>query len=261
MIHRNARRGLAILAGFACALALPPLAAQVTESPYTVAPGSLRVEMDGLRLSLDREDGAGATYNALAVASTFVTAGLAESVDVQIGADLFLRERVEYRGSRDSSSGFGDVSMRMKWTVWRDARRNAALAVMPYVKLPSGTGAVGTDAVEGGVIVPWAAGLPGGVVSGAMFRWDVVRNDAEDGYDSRWLATGYLQRHLTRALAVYGETTLQAASTGASNSAGTLGVGALLQVTRRLQLDYELQRGLNRRASAWTHVLRVNWDW
>jgi hypothetical protein len=233
----------------------------VTESPFTVAPGSLRVEMDGLRLSLDREDGTGATYNALAVASTFVTAGLAEAVDVQIGADLFLRERVEYRGSRDSSSGLGDLSMRMKWTVWRDAKRGAGLAVMPYVKLPAGSGAVGTDAVEGGVIVPWAAGLPGGVVSGAMFRWDVVRNDAENGYDSRWLATGYLQRNLTRALALYGETTLQAASTGASSTAGTLGVGALLQVTRRLQLDYELQRGLNRRAAAWTHVLRVNWDW
>jgi hypothetical protein len=60
---------------------------------------------------------------------------------------------------------------------------------------------------------------------------------------------------------LYGETTLQAAATGASSTAGTLGVGALLQVTRRLQLDYELQRGLNRRAAAWTHVLRVNWDW
>jgi len=226
-----------------------------------VAPGSLRVEMDGLRLSLDREDGAGATYNALAVASTFVTAGLTESLDVQIGAALLRRERVVYRGRRDSSSGLGDLSMRMKWTVWRDARLGAALGLMPYVKIPSGTGAVGTDAVEGGIIVPWAAGLPGGVVSGAMFRWDLVRNDDENGYDSRWLATGYLQRHLTRALALYGEATLQAASTGASNTAGTVGVGALLQVTRRIQLDYELQRGLNRRAAEWTHVLRANWDW
>lgn len=259
MIHPKAMRWRGMIA--CCALALPRLAAQVTESPYTVAPGSLRVEMDGLRLSLDREDGAGATYNALAVASTFVTAGLAESLDVQIGADLFLRERVEYRGRRDSSSGLGDLSMRMKWTVWRDARLGAALGLMPYVKIPSGSGAVGTDAVEGGIIVPWAAGLPGGVVSGAMFRWDLVRNDDENGYDSRWLATGYLQRHLTRALALYGEATLQAASTGASNTAGTVGVGALLQVTRRIQLDYELQRGVNRRASEWTHVLRANWDW
>ncbi len=247
--------------GAILSVALAPLAAQVTESPFTVRPGSLRVEMDGLRLALDREDGTGASYQALAVASTFVTAGLAEAVDVQIGADLFLRERVTYRGARDSASGLGDLSMRMKWTLWRDARAGAALAVMPYVKLPSGSGAVGSDAVEGGVLVPWAAGLPGGIVSGAMFRWDVLRNDAEDGYDSRWLATGYLQRNLTRALALYGEATLQASSTGASDTAGTIGAGALVQVTRRLQLDYELQRGVNRRASAWTHVLRVNWDW
>jgi len=248
--------------GLACwALALPPLAAQVTETPQTVAPGSLRVEMDGLRLSFDREDRAGATYQALAVASTFVTAGLTQDLDVQVGADLFLRERVEYRGARDADSGLGDVTLRMKWTVWRDARLGAAVAVMPYVKLPSGSSAVGTDAVEGGVIVPWAAGLPGGIMSGAMLQWDLVRNDAGNGYDSRWLATGYVHRHLTQALAFYGEATLRAASTGWSDSAGTLGVGALLQVTRRTQVDYELQRGLNRRASAWTHVLRVNWDW
>ncbi len=235
--------------------------AQVTESPVTVAPGRLRIEMDGLRLSLDREDGAGNRYRALAVASTLATAGLTSDLDVQIGVDLFLRERIEVRGERDSSSGLGDLSFRMKWTFWRDARLGAALAIIPYVKLPSGTGGVGSDAAEGGIILPWAAGLPGGVITGAMVRWDLVRNDDENGYDSRWLATGFVQHSLTSALTLDGEATLQAASTGLSNSAGTVGVGALLQVTKSVQLDYELQRGLNSRAAEWTHVFRVNWDW
>lgn len=238
-----------------------PFDAQVTESPRTVAPGKLLVEMDGLRFAVDREDGSGAKYSALAVASTIVSAGLTDSLDVQAGVDLFLRERVELNGQRDSHSGLGDMLFRMKWTFWRDDRREAALAMIPYVKIPSSTGGVGTDTMEGGIIFPWAAKLPGGLVTGAMFRWDLVRNDARNGYDSSWLATGFVQRNFTSALALYGEATLRTASTGTSDSAGTLGVGGLLNLTKSLQLDYELQRGLNTRAAEWTHVLRVNWGW
>jgi hypothetical protein len=40
-----------------------------------------------------------------------------------------------------------------------------------------------------------------------------------------------------------------------------VGVGAWLQVTKSVQLDCELQRGLKRRAAEWTHIFRVNVDW
>jgi hypothetical protein len=42
---------------------------------------------------------------------------------------------------------------------------------------------------------------------------------------------------------------------------GRAGAGVLLQVTKNIQLDYEIVRGLNRRATDWEHVLRVNWGW
>lgn len=226
-----------------------------------MAPGKLLIEMDALRLSGDRENGDGVKYSALAVASTLVSAGLTDFLDVQVGVDVFLRETVKFQSARDSRSGIGDLSFRMKWTFWRNEKLGAALAVIPYVKLPSSTGDVGTDSMEGGVIVPWGATLPGGITTGAMFRWDVVRNDADNGYDARWQATGFVQRSLTQALSLYGEAILLATSEGFSDSAGTVGVGGLLRVTKRVQLDYELQRGLNSRASEWTHVFRVNWEW
>src|SRR5688572_22006466 len=112
------------------------LFAQVTEAPLTVAPGKRLVEMDGLRLSVVRENGDGVKYSALAVASTLVTAGLTDSLDVQAGVDVFLRETVKFQGARDSHSGIGDLSFRMKWTFWRNEKLGAALAVIPYVKLP-----------------------------------------------------------------------------------------------------------------------------
>ena len=66
---------------------------------------------------------------------------------------------------------------------------------------------------------------------------------------------------MTGGFSVYGEGKLDAASTGLSDWAGTVGVGALWKATKRLRLDYELLRGLNRRATDWTHILRLNWEW
>jgi hypothetical protein len=233
--------------------------AQVTESPFTVPPGKVLVEMDGLKLSFDRSDGS--RFTGIGIASTLVSAGLTSFLDVQAGVDLFVKQSYRVGGARDSQSGIGDLAFRMKWTFWRNEKLGAALAAIPYVKLPSGTGGIGSDAAEGGIILPWAMQMPGGITSGAMFQWDVVRNDAENGYDAHWHATGFVQKDVTSALAFYGEATLLAHSTGASKSTGTVGVGALLQVTKSVQLDYELQRAINSRTPDWIHVLRVNWSW
>jgi hypothetical protein len=243
------------------ALAAAPLAAQVTESPHTIAPGKVRLEVDGVRLSLDRADAAGNTYDATALASTIVSAGLTRDVDIQIGFDLFLRESFTIRGRKDHHSGLGDVSFRTKWTFWRDEQRGAALALLPYIRVPTGSSAVAGKAVTGGLIVPWEMNPSPGLRTGAMFQWDVVRNDADNGYDARWHLSGFVEQTLTSAVSAYAETNFDVRSTGASDWAGQLGAGVLWRVSSRLLLDYELQRGLNRRASKWEHTWRVNWDW
>jgi hypothetical protein len=248
---------LIFLATCACAR----LAAQVTESPQTVAPGKFLVEMDGVSLAFNRADAAGNVYDATALASTVVSAGLTQDLDLQVGVDLFLRESFTSRGHEDSHSGLGALSFRTKWVFWRDKNSGQALAVLPYVRLPTGSSAVAGKAAEGGIIVPWAMDAGAGVRAGAMLQWDVVRNDADNGYDARWLLSGFVERALTGTISIYGEGTLQARSTGWSEWAGTIGAGALWRVSERLQLDYELQRGLNSRASEWTNIWRVNWEW
>lgn len=248
------------VAALACGFALVGARAQVTESPHTIKPGKILFEIDGVRLSFGRADAAGNKVDAVAVASTLVSAGLTERVDLQAGVDLFLRERYEYRGTRDSRSGIGDVALRVKWTFWHDEKRGAA-AIIPYIKLPSGTGGVGSDATTWGVIVPWEQSLGAGVTIGAMAQWDVVRNDAGNGYDSIWTGSAVARRDFTDWLGVYGEAQFAAASTGFDHWEGNVGVGVLWKPSKRLELDYEILRGLNSRASAWTHVWRVNWEW
>lgn len=240
--------------------AVTPVVAQVTESPYTIEPGKLRIEMDGLRLSFDRADPAGNKHEAVGVAETIFSVGLTQTIDLQVGANLFLHESFELGGQRSSRSGIGDVSFRTKWTFWRDDQRGAA-AVIPYVKIPTNSGGVGNDAVEGGLIFPFELKLAAGITAGAMFQWDVTRNDADDGYDSRWLLSSVVQRQLTESIAFYGEAIVEAASTGLSHWAGQVGVGSVWSLTKSLQADVEVLRGLGRRATDWTYVARLNWDW
>jgi hypothetical protein len=238
-----------------------PAAAQVTERPQTTPPGRVLMRIDGIRLSFDRSDAAGNTYDAVGVASTTLRTGLTETVDIQVGLDLFLRETIRSGGRRNSHSGLGDVALRTKWTFWRDEKAGAAAAVMPYVRFPTGSGGMGSEAVEGGVIVPWAMETGAGFKAGAMFQWDTVRNDADNGYDARWFVSGFAIRDLTQIFAIYGEATAETRSTGFSESEVNIGVGAIWRLSKKLELDYELQRGINSRAAAWTHIFRANWEW
>lgn len=245
------------------ALGLPllPLRAQFAESPITVEPGRFLAEIDGIRLSVDQPDGGGPKVTALAVASTLLTAGLTPRVDIQFGADFYVRRTIELKGFSDSRSGIGDLYFRTKWNFWRDAATGGAAAVIPYVKVPTANSLGGSKAVQGGIIVPWEIRPSSGFTAGANLGWDLVRNDADDGYDSNFTATGLAQQEITKSLTAYAEAVVTATSAGLSLWEGRAGAGLLYQLTKHVQLDYEVVRGLNRRATDWEHVLRVNWDW
>lgn len=242
-------------------LAVGRLAAQVTESPMTVAPGHFLLKMDVV--SLEFEDQASVPvdtrYSAVGVGATFVTTGLAEHVDLQLGLELFLHARLKTNGGTRSNSGIGDVYVRPKWTFWSDPGLQALAAVMPYVKLPTNSGGVGNHAAEGGIIVPWSMALDRGYRAGAQAEWAFVRNDADNGYDSRWATSLVLQGDLNPSVGLYVESTLALTSAGVSRTALTAGGGITVEATRRMQLDLAAYAGLTRGAADWNPVLRLRW--
>lgn len=244
----------------ACIALAGTLRAQFAEAPITVEPGRFLAEIDGIRFSVDQPDN-GPKVTALAVASTLLTAGLTPRVDIQVRADFYVRRTIELKGFSDARSGVGDVFFRTKWNFWRDASTGGAAAVIPYVIVPTANSLVGSKAVRGGVIVPWEIKPSGSFTAGANFAWDLVRNDADNGYDSQFALNAIARQQITKSLVLYAESAFTATSAGMSLWEGRAGAGVLLQVTQNIQLDYEVVRGLNRRATDWEHVLRVNWGW
>jgi hypothetical protein len=233
--------------------------AQITESPYTIKPGRFQLRFDAVELKINDEvDG---SYSGLAAGRTLLTIGVTNTFDFQIGADLFVSRRYTIQGDLvEKDSGFGDLYGRFKWTVWRDDEVGAALALLPYAKIPTNSGGVGNDSIEGGLMVPVSWDLIGGFQGGAMFQWDLRRNDADNGYDSFWFISATARKQVFGALAFYGELTTSANSAGFNRWTGSFGGGATLRITSMLQLDYSIQRGIGSETDDWVQRLRVNWD-
>lgn len=230
--------------------------AQITQSPDTVAPGRFLLEANAISLTINHDPGL--DYRAFGTASAFLTTGLTATWDVQAGAEVFIDQKFNTHGLSDRRSGLGDLYVRTKWRFYEDESAGTALAVMPYAKLPTATGGVGSSALEGGVIMPWKAALAGGFRLTAMGELDFLRNTGDNGYDTFWYGAMALHRPLTKALDLFGELTA-GKSTGGAPWTGQAGVGATLRVTDNASWGYALYRGLFHAASIWSPVVRFSY--
>lgn len=242
-------------AGLLLLLAAAGVRAQITEHPSTVAPGRFLVEMDALSLSLDKEGGG--KYTALGAGSIFLSTGLTDNWDIQVGAELFISQKFESGGFSERNSGIGDLYVRTKYRFYENTETGSMAALLPYVKIPTNSGGVGNDAVEGGFIVPWSTSLAGGFHCDVMAELDFLRNDNDDGYDTYWYASASLSRSLTKAVGVYGEVAL-GKSSGASATEGMMGAGVTLALSENTWWDFAVYKGISRGAADWNHVIRFN---
>lgn len=237
----------------------PRLRAQVTETPQTIEPGGILMRMDAISVGLQQDTSAPNQYKALGLGTTVVSVGLTNTVDVEVGTQLFIRDTFSTNGADHTESGIGDVLFRPKWTFWRDPSSGQAAAVIPYVLLPTNSSAVGNDSVEFGVIVPWSMDIGPGFKAAAMAEWDELRNVANTRYDTRLYASAFLKWDLAGRIGAYAETTLSESSAGTSTFAGTVGAGATISISKNFEWDFEASRVLGSGRSAWAEVIRFRW--
>ena len=239
----------------AAALLACSAGAQLTEWPTTVKPGRFLIEMDAISLTLDREEDF--KYTAFGAASVFLTTGVTQNLDVQVGAEFLITQRIETSGFTDRSTGVGDVYVRTKWRFFEAKDSYNAAAIIPWVKIPTNSGGVGNDAVEGGIILPWEARFPGGVNLYAMAELDFLRNDADDGYDTDWFGSMALSRQLIGGIGAYAEIA-GGKSSGGGSFEGTMGGGVTWAVREYAWWDFAVYRGITRGAADWNPVVRFN---
>lgn len=204
-----------------------------TESPFTVDAGAVQLEMSFVDYTKNSDD------RTWSVAPFNTKIGLTESTDIQFVFDPYIYH--DPRGG-SSTSGVGDVQIRLKWNLWGNVGGNTALAIMPFVKLPTASNRIGNDHVEGGVIVPWSIDLAVGIGLGLMAEFDVVYDEEDDDYDLEFLTTAVLGIDITDALGMYIEG-IGITSTDAQFQS-LAGFGFTFAVDRNVVLDAGVNIGL-----------------
>ncbi len=135
-----------------------------TESAYSVEVGRWQVEAEVASGELD-----GGEWGEWVGMEMNWKYGVGEDVDVQVVVPFVTVVS-------GVGAGVGDVTVRVKRNVLGNDGGRVAMALMPYVALPTG-GELGAGGVEGGLIVPVAVGGVWGWETGAMVEAGLVRGD------------------------------------------------------------------------------------
>ena len=222
-----------------------------TESAYSVDAGHLQIEMDMVAYTRDRHtehrDGG---FESWSFANTNIKVGLTNRADLQVVVPV--QENVR-RGPR----GFGDISIRLKANLWGNDGGDTALAVMPFIKIPSADDDLGNGEVEGGLIVPFAASLPGDWGFGAMFEVDFFADDDGQGGKAEFVTTFTFSHAIAGELGGWIEfASVAGADTGwlaSINGGVTCGIG------ENVQLDAGVNVGLTRAAEDLTTFVGLSY--
>jgi len=170
-----------------------PLAPEPT--PFTIEPGQLAIELDLINFVYDKHNPDRANERVRAWEWPLLFRfGVMDDLEIQFGMEAYVHETVRDRdaGTSETTDGFGDITLGVKYNLWgnddwdRDIDGTTALAILPYLRLPTNRHGLTSRAVEGGVFVPFALED----LIGFEIEWTpgfhAVRNSNDDGYEFEW---------------------------------------------------------------------------
>ena len=217
-----------------------------TESAFTVPAGRWQVEADAFIFRLDEHgtDAAIARTTAWSAGAVNLKLGITERLDLQFILPAWSEQERKFTdGHRERARGWSDLAIRAKLNLFGNDRGAMAMALMPFLSLPTAGGAFGSHGVEGGLIVPFATKLGGGWDLGTMVEGDLRREDRRATFAG--IASVTVSHDITERLGGYVEWWNEWTRPG---WASTFDVGLTFRITPSVQLDAGANFGLTRSA-------------
>ena len=220
-----------------------------TESPYTVDAGHFQVELDLLSYAYDCESDS--TVESFAITPINFKVGVLPNMDLQVLVETYnvVRTRDHATRQREEMSGFGAVTVRWKTNLWGNDGGVTAFGVMPFIKFPTNQDGLGNNAVEGGIILPLAIGLPGDFNLGAMTELDFGQNENGSDHHLEFVNSITLSHSIIGELSGYVEFFSSVSSEGDAEWVGTFDFGFTYGLTPNVQLDAGMNIGVTRSAN------------
>lgn len=216
-------------------------------SPCTVDAGHWQVESDIYNITILR--GGGVTTTTELFTNPTLKVGVTNAVDLEASITPYEQVTVTDHGITSHASGIGDLFLRAKIALMGDDGGNFALAISPFIKVPTADHALGNGAVEGGVTGLLQFTLPDNWSLNFNPELDLLENAAGDGRHVNAIAVVSLNRPVSKTVTLSGElwtdSNFDPAGTTTQYSAD-FGAAWIPAAMPSLQLDGGVNFGLNK---------------
>ena len=216
-----------------------------TESAYTVDAGHFQFEMELANATRDGGD------REFSIGELNAKIGIGTSTDLQVVTPF-------YQHIRDGGEGFGDVEIRVKHNLWGNDSGPTALALMPFIKIPTAHGDLGNGEFEGGVILPYSFEGPAGWSCAVMGECDLEADDGGDDYHFVGVTSATTSHDLTETTGIFLELVSVLSSEEDAAWEAYFNTGMTWAVTPSWQLDGGVRLGLTDAATGFTPFLGVS---
>ncbi len=221
--------------------------------PCTVDAGHWQIESDLFNVTLDHSGGLDTTT--WLVTNPTLKLGLTNTLDAEFNIAPYeivtVRDRATGASSR--TTGVGDLFARLKWNLLGDDGGAVAVALSPFLKLPTASHGLGNGVVEGGLIAPVNINLPASWSLTIDPEVDLLENAAGDGRHGNISGLLSFSRPVSKQVTVsaelWSDVDYDPVATRTQYS-GDLGVAWIPTAQPNLQLDCGVNFGLNRQTPA-----------
>jgi len=233
-----------------------------TDSPFTVDAGHFQVEMDFANFTADAPNSERGNVRSenYQIAPLNLKVGVLNNVDVQLVLTPYQWERTknQHTASVDQTSGFGDITPRVKVNLIGNDGGFFALALIPFVKLPTSQEHLGNNAVEGGLGIPYAFDVPDWDV-GFQTTVSVDRNNAGPGDHAEFANSVSIGHAVIGKLSYHVEFFSSVSTEQNSGWVGTVDTWCTYQANQNLCLDAGVYIGVTRAADDWHPWAGMTW--
>lgn len=216
-----------------------------TESAYTVDAGRYQFEMEIAAWAKDGRE------RELTLGELNAKVGLDKSTDLQVVLPL-------YTQVRGGDEGFGDIEVRLKRNLWGNDGGSTALAVMPFIKLPTAHDDLGNGEYEGGLIVPFAFDGPAEWSCSVMAEADIEADEDGSGHHFTGVLSATTSHAVTENTATFFELVGVYSAESGADAEAYFNTGMTWAVTPTWQLDGGVRLGLTDASTDFTPFLGLS---
>ncbi len=207
-----------------------------SDSPITVAQGLAQFETDLANYTH--------TGQMLQTLDPTLKYGVTNLLDVEV----LIGGLISQRNDGERTQGFGDITVRTKFSLLGDDGGKIAIALIPYVKIPTARAPIGNGQVEGGVNMPVLFSLPYDFALTVEPEMSVLKNALNDGKQASVTGVVNLGRKIVGDLSGFVEIYAQGFTDRATAGPNvTFDYGLSYLLTKTIQVDAGANVGLNAR--------------